>query len=310
MSRRRQTPWLHRWSRPLIASIALLGALNTGYLTATKLFGGEAACPTNGCEQVLASPYATIFGLPLALFGFLAYVGMATFALAPLAVKPEANKQLRGNLENWTWLLLFAGSTAMMVFSGYLMYIMATEFVIPNGLQSLCYYCVVSAIFATTLFVLTLLGRTWDDVGQLFFTGVVVGMLVLVGSLGVYANVNNPAVADGGAAPEIPVTNTSGEAEIALARHLKSAGAVMYGAYWCSHCYEQKMLFGREAAKEFNYVECSPDGVGAPQAEVCQTKGVQGYPTWEINGEMVSGTLPLNELADKSGYTGSREFKN
>src|SRR4028119_1082341 len=88
MSRRRQsTPWIHRWSRPLIGAIAVLGALVTAYLTAVKLSGNSAACPTSGCEQVLSSPYATVFGLPLALFGCLAYTSMAIFALAPLAVK-------------------------------------------------------------------------------------------------------------------------------------------------------------------------------------------------------------------------------
>ena len=34
----------------------------------------------------------------------------------------------------------------------------------------------------------------------------------------------------------------------------------MYGAFWCSHCYEQKLTFGAEAMKEFPYVECYPDG--------------------------------------------------
>jgi hypothetical protein len=41
----------------------------------------------------------------------------------------------------------------------------------------------------------------------------------------------------------------------------------MYGAFWCSHCYDQKMDFGREAMAEFPYVECFPQGwkkVGFP----------------------------------------------
>ena len=43
--------------------------------------------------------------------------------------------------------------------------------------------------------------------------------------------------------------------EGALARHLRETGAVMYGAYWCPHCTEQKALFG-DAAKDVPYVEC------------------------------------------------------
>ena len=82
-SRRKPIPWIHRWSRPLIAGVAALGMLNTGYLTVTKLFGGETVCPTTGCHQVLSSTYAQVFGLPLSLFGFLAYTTMLILALVP-----------------------------------------------------------------------------------------------------------------------------------------------------------------------------------------------------------------------------------
>lgn len=310
MSRRRQTPWIQKYSRPLIAAIAGLGAINTGYLTFTKLFGGEAACPTSGCEQVLSSPYAYLFGLPLALFGFLAYVAMVALAAGPLAVNPERNKSLRMQLENQTWLLLFLGATAMMVFSGYLMYIMTTEFVIPYGIQSICFYCIASALFAASLFVLALIGRDWDDAGQLFFSGIIVGVLVLIATLGVYANVNGApggtSTANGNVGPA--VTTTSGQAEIALAQHLQASGAKMYSAYWCPHCHEQKQLFGQQAMASLPYVECAPDGANA-QTALCQEKGIPGFPTWEIDGQFYSGTRTLNELAQLSGYQGPTNFQ-
>jgi uncharacterized membrane protein len=44
MIRRRSTPWIHYWSRPLIGAIATLGILNTGYLTYEKLTGGTPIC--------------------------------------------------------------------------------------------------------------------------------------------------------------------------------------------------------------------------------------------------------------------------
>ncbi|HEY9845319.1 MAG TPA: vitamin K epoxide reductase family protein, partial [Candidatus Caenarcaniphilales bacterium] len=101
MSRRRSTPWIQRWSRPFIAGIATLGAAGTAYLTIVKLTGGSAACPTSGCEQVLSSPYATVLGLPLTLFGCLAYTSMAVLAAAPLFVNPETKKEQRSQLESW-----------------------------------------------------------------------------------------------------------------------------------------------------------------------------------------------------------------
>lgn len=316
MIRRRSTPWIHRWSRPLIGAIATLGAINTGYITATKLFGGEVACPAGGCDLVLSSPYATVFGLPLALFGFLAYAGVAVLALVPLVINPEQNKSLRTNLENWTWLLLFAGSTAMLLFSGYLMYIMAFQ------LKTICYYCIASAAFATALFVLTLLGRAWQDVGQLFMIGIVVGMVTLMGTLAVYsaptAKAGDYAIASASGQVFFTVKDTSGDAEIQLAQHLKKVNAKMYGAYWCPHCYEQKKIFGAKAAQEFPYIECAADGKNS-QANLCQEIAPKieketgrgfGFPTWEINGKYYAGQQSLEELANASGYQGPRNFKN
>lgn len=310
-SRRRQSPWMHRKSRFLIGAIAILGAINTGYITATKLFGGETACPTSGCEQVLSSPYATLFGQPLALFGLLAYLAMAVFALGPLAVNSDQGQVLRSKLENWTWLLLFAGATAMLLFSGYLMYIMFTQFVAVYGVKGLCFYCLASAAFALAMFVLTLLGREWEDVGQLLITGVVVGMVTVVGTLGVYANVGGNAGGTANLPGQVgpPITTTSGQSEIQLARHLSSIGAKMYGAYWCPHCSDQKQLFGSQAVALMTYIECAPDGRQS-QTALCQEQKVQGFPSWEIKGQLVSGTQTLQELADLSGYQGPRDFKN
>ena len=323
VSRRRTAPWLHRWSRPLIGGIAAVGALNTAYLTITKLTNGATACPTGGCEQVLSSAYATVFGLPLAVFGLLAYISIAIFALAPLAVQGDQQKELRSNLENWTWLLLFAGSTAMLIFSGYLMNIMVTKFVMPYGVQGICYYCVASAIFALSLFVLTLLGRTWDDIGQLLFTGVIVGVITLVGTLAIYAPIGKPVAGAYNIGPSsgqvfFTVTDTSGESEIQLARHLKQTGAKMYSAYWCPHCYEQKKLFGVAALNDLPFVECAPDGKNS-QTAICQDVAAKaekqlghpfGFPTWEINGKFYSGQETLQDLATQSGYQGPQNFKN
>ncbi|NCJ05961.1 hypothetical protein GS597_05420 [Synechococcales cyanobacterium C] len=322
MSRRRSKPWLHRWSRPIVGAIALLGALNTGYITATKLMGEAAACPTSGCETVLNSPYAFVLGQPLALFGFLAYVAMAIFALGPLWVNPDAQKDLRLKLENSTWLLLFLGSTAMMLFSFYLMYIMVTEFVVPYGPQAVCFFCIASAILATAMFGVTLLGRTWDDVGQLLFSGLIVAVITVIGTLGVYANVGQAVddgynIVSGEGRVFFSITETSGNAEIELARHLEAVDAKMYGAFWCPHCYEQKKLFGVEALADFPYIECAPEGQ-SPQVEVCQAAASQleaaggqfGYPAWEINGKIITGRRSLEELADLSDYQGPRDFKN
>jgi glutaredoxin len=132
-------------------------------------------------------------------------------------------------------------------------------------------------------------------------------MVVLIGTLGVYANVKTPVNVGtpGEVAP--PVTTPSNPSQIALAQHLKQIGAKMYTAYWCPHCYEQKQLFGQEAVKSLNLVECDPQGRNA-QPKLCQEKGIQGFPTWEINGKLDSGAKPLEKLAQLSGYSGPTNF--
>lgn len=303
--RRQETLWIHRWSRWIIGAIALMGAFGTAYLTVVKVLGGTAACPTAGCDRVLASDYAQIFGIPLTIFGCLGYLAMAILALSPFAVNPDMRKELRRQLEDLTWPLLFMGATAMVIFSGYLMYLLAFE------LKAACLYCITSAVFAVSMFALTILGRRWPDGGQLVFTGLIVGVITLVGTLAVYAPVNSPSTAGSSIAGEAgpPITTTSGPAEMQLAQHLTDIGATMYGAWWCPHCHDQKQLFGLEAAKAIPYVECAPDGQN-PQPDVCQANNIQGYPTWEVNGQSYSGAQSLGALADISDYTGPRDFQN
>ncbi|MEG4308972.1 MULTISPECIES: vitamin K epoxide reductase family protein [unclassified Microcoleus] len=299
MRRQRSLPWIYRYSRPIMAGIASIGAAVTAYLTAVKLSQGAVTCPIAGCDIVLSSPYAYVFGLPLSLFGFLGYLSMIVFAVAPLLVNPAEQKSLRSKLESWTGLFLFAGSTAMTIFSGYLMYVLAID------IKAACIYCIASALFATSLFVLALIGREWDDIGQLFFIGIVVSMLVLISSLALYADVNNLGTAN---ETSIKTTTSSGTSEIALARHLKIVGAKMYGSFTCDHCQAQKASFGKEAAGIINYIECNPQGKNA-RRDLCDAAKIQGTPTWEINGKFYQGQKSLQELADLSGYQGTREFK-
>jgi hypothetical protein len=185
------------------------------------------------------------------------------------------------------------------------MYLMAFE------IQELCIYCVSSAVFSLSLFVLALVGREWEDIGQLLFTGIVVVMVSSIGALGLYNSVNAPpsTVSTPGIAPPA-ITTTSGPAEMALARHLRKIGAKEYGAYWCPHCHDQKMLFGKEATKFVDYVECDPKGQNS-RAELCQAAAanIKGFPTWEIQGQFYSGTKSLEQLAEFSGYSGPRNFQ-
>lgn len=87
----------------------------------------------------------------------------------------------------------------------------------------------------------------------------------------------------------------------AFARCLTEKGAVMYGAYWCPHCQNQKAMFG-DAVKFIRYVECTEE----PQT--CTSALIRGFPTWIFPaspaspaGLRLEGTQPLESLAEASG---------
>jgi len=98
------------------------------------------------------------------------------------------------------------------------------------------------------------------------------------------------------------VQRASSEQAIALAKKLADKGVVMYGAFWCPHCARQKELFGREAFQYITYVECAPRGYSA-QPLICNSKNVDGYPTWVFRDKTVlSGERPLDDFAKQVNF--------
>lgn len=84
-----------------------------------------------------------------------------------------------------------------------------------------------------------------------------------------------------------------------LAQCIADSGATFYGAYWCSHCNDQKQMFGT-AADMLPYVECSEEGT-RKQLPICNDANITGYPTWEFaDGERATGVLTREALAEKT----------
>ena len=133
--------------------------------------------------------------------------------------------------------------------------------------------------------------------------------LALAASLVLGSAPQAPAMA---AAPTTGSAASLGEAlgpsspsQIALAEYLRSKGAFFYGAFWCQHCYHQKLLFGQQAGNLLPYVECAKDEAGE---RLCKAAGVEAYPTWVLGKERLVGVQTLKELATWSGYTGPTDF--
>lgn len=120
--------------------------------------------------------------------------------------------------------------------------------------------------------------------------------------------VKNPPTPATRPAIEPKITTVSGAAEIKFAEYLAANDVVFYGAYWCSHCQEQKSLFGAAAARKLKYIECAADGQNS-QRQLCKDINIQMFPTWEYQGQFLPGTRDLRELAKATGYTGPLKFK-
>ena len=283
-----------------MAVLATIGVIDTGSITLSK-WGllGSLSCSSqgwfgcNGCDKVLSSAWGSLFGQPLSLFGLLAYGAMLVLAVLPLVTQSPAVQAP----SRWG---AFAVSTGMAVFSLVLVGVMAF------AIRDCCPFCILSALLSLSLFVFSLVGGDWEDTGTLVFRTVITALLVGLVALGWAASVNRPAAVTGKGVPT-PVLSESNPAKLALADYLKASGAVMYTAYWCPHCHEQKELFGRQATEKLEIVECAPDGRNSQKA-LCDAKKIEGFPSWEIKGVIASGRKPLDELADRSGYTGSRSF--
>ncbi|MBT4805212.1 hypothetical protein HON71_03495 [Candidatus Woesearchaeota archaeon] len=79
-----------------------------------------------------------------------------------------------------------------------------------------------------------------------------------------------------------------------FAQCLTEKGVKMYGTEWCSHCKNQKAAFGN-SFQFVDYVDCDKN------KNECSLAGVEGYPTWKINGKNYPGEQQLNKLASLSG---------
>lgn len=236
----------------LMTALAAAGALETTYLAANKLLNTAVACPVGGCDTVLNSSYAELYGVPLPLLGAATYTAVA--AAAFMAQQSTASGRA---VPTWLSAGLAAGVGVLAATSGYLMYILQTQL---GGAS--CVWCYASAGLSFALLSSLIAGmdrRQMADAAVPGLGATAAAVLALYIGFGPGQGVSNAAEL------ELPyvspvVTTESSDQTVSLAKRLKAAGAKMYGAFWCSHCYDQKQEFGQQAMAEFPYVECFPEG--------------------------------------------------
>ena len=79
-----------------------------------------------------------------------------------------------------------------------------------------------------------------------------------------------------------------------FAKCLTEKGVVIYGNDFCQYTNKQVNMFGN-SKKYLNYVKC------AENEALCDSKGVDITPTWEINGKMYEQVQGLDKLVLLSG---------
>jgi uncharacterized membrane protein len=255
--------------------LSILGILLASYLTWTDWVGSHVkGCAVgSSCDIVLSSSWARLLGFPTAFWGLLAYVTLAATAFIKRA--------------DQHWWAAWGISLFGVLYSAYLTTVSLTI------LHAACPYCLTSLVLMTSIFVLVTYQRpaVFDSFSWprwLTKTVPIAAAVILI------LHLNYTGVLGEAPAPEDPEAR-------ALAIHLSESGAKMYGAFWCPHCQQQKSIFGPSASR-LPYIECSPNGQGSPQADVCKAEHIQSYPTWVINGKHIEEVLSLKQLAEDTGF--------
>ncbi len=134
---------MDKWFYRISIALALLGLAVSIYMTIYKLTDNQSMCIGNGgCSKVNSSPYAEVYGIPVAVFGVGGYG-----VIAALLFMENRNKFLK---ENGT-MIVFGLALIGFLFTLYLIYV---EIAL---IHALCPFCLTSQATMTVLFILSII---------------------------------------------------------------------------------------------------------------------------------------------------------
>ena len=132
-----------RLRRYILAILSVAGVAVSAYLTFEHYQLVPSVCLFHmKCDKVLASPYAQLWGVPIAL------IGLGMYALISLMVFASWRNP---RWEHVIGLGIYGVSLSGIVFTGYLYYV---EIFI---LKALCTWCMVSSVVLMSIFVVSVL---------------------------------------------------------------------------------------------------------------------------------------------------------
>ena len=96
-------------------------------------------------------------------------------------------------------------------------------------------------------------------------------------------------------------TSESTPQTIKLADQLTKAGAKMFGAHWCPACKEQLRLFGKQAGRELDYVECGMPDKYPLQVQQCSEAEIRDYSNLDKARIKESIRCSVNQQSGEAG---------
>lgn len=135
---------IKHWS---IILLAVMGIGVAAYLSYIEITSATAVCgPIGHCNEVQASPYAKIFGIPVAILGLINYVAIIVLWLGA--------RMKNATLAAWSAVLMLALTIFGVLFSVYLTYV---ELLL---IHAVCAWCMTSALITTLLMLIALAATT------------------------------------------------------------------------------------------------------------------------------------------------------
>ena len=331
----------------LLSGIGMIETGYLTYLKVFDPNGISKICGGSGdglasCSSVLNSPYATVqlndeIVIPLTALGFIAYSTVAMLSVIPLVSSTPPSSTIIQEEEDDTIdldaknrIAILCTTTSMATFSSFLLSLLF------NTLHQSCPYCLLSATlsstmaftswfsgmlpsnnkengfklavgsFATTTIASLILFLGVDEAAMVAYRNDVMSSSGFTNNVVASAANNEDPLKD---VPPPPITSSSSPRALKIGEDMKELNTRFFGAYWCSHCYDQKQRMGREAMMNVQYIECSPEGLNS-QTSICKERGVPGYPTWEIGGKLYPGEMYLDELEDIIAKAKSENSRN
>jgi len=121
--------------------LSVLGMLVALYMTVFKLTDNQNMCLGNGgCSVVNNSPYAQVYGIPVAVVGVLGYAAILAVLLISARLRVHTSNEV---------LVSFGLCLAGFLFTIYLVYV---EIAL---IRALCPFCLASQLIMTLLFALS-----------------------------------------------------------------------------------------------------------------------------------------------------------